>query len=336
MKLDLDLLDLLVAAGGGAVSISFLRRTFGLRPEELLNRVEALRRAGYVIEWTYPHGATACRLLEYPDRLYAHEVRRNLKTDWVGRWVERRETCASTNDEARELLREGAPSGTVVLAEEQTAGRGRAGRHWHSPRGPGVYLSLIYRPEPPLTSPAVMQIATGVAVAHAAMRITGIPARLRWPNDVLMDGGKVAGLLVEALAPNAGPTAYVVGIGLNVNHAAEDFPPELEPEATSLARVTGRSFSRLDVLTTLLTSLEEWYDRMAGGDVEEIAEAWRPLSSLLERDVVLLRGDVRTRGRVTDLSPVDGILLETEDGEASWVPAEHVTFIRPAEEMTGE
>jgi BirA family biotin operon repressor/biotin-[acetyl-CoA-carboxylase] ligase len=336
VKLDLDLLDLLVAAGGEAVSVSFLRKTFGLPPEDVLRRVEELRNAGYVIEWTYPHGSTACRLLEYPDILYAHEVKRRLKTDWAGKWVERRDSCPSTNDEAMELLRDGAPSGTVILAEEQTAGRGRGERRWHSPSGPGLYLSLIYRPDPPLSSPAVMQIATGVAVAYGVMRVTGRPARLRWPNDVLMEGGKVAGLLVEATGTDAGRTAYVVGIGLNVNHEQEDFPEDLRSSATSLATVAGKRFARVDVLATLLGALERWYGRMEEGAVDDIADAWRPLSSLLDQDVVLLSGERRISGRVTDLSPVKGVLLETRDGESSWVPAEHVSFIRPADEMTGE
>ena len=336
MKLDLDLLYKLVAAGGEAVSASNLRRSLGLRSEALLNAVEALRRAEYVIEWTYPHGATACRLLETPDRLYDHEVRRNLETEWAGARIETRETCGSTNDEAKSLVKDGAPSGTVVVAEEQTAGRGRAGRRWHSPRGPGLFISMVYRPKADLPSPAVLQIATGVAVAHAVMRITGRPARLRWPNDVLMEGGKVAGLLMEALAPEEGRTTYVIGIGLNVNHERDEFPEEIAPQATSLSLVSGKSYPRVRVLGTLLEALERWYDRMEGGDLEEIAEAWRRLSSLLGRDVVLVRGEGRVSGKVTDLSPIDGILMETTDGASEWVRAEHVTLIRPAEEMTGE
>ena len=332
----LRLLDRLVGAGGQAVPLDVLLRFRGGDQSGFERDVDALRAAGYVIERVHPHGATSYRLLEVPDLLYAHEVGRRLSTKTLGREIRHVERCASTNDLAKELARAGAASGAVVLSEEQTAGRGRAGRRWHSIRGAGLYVSLVYRPDPRPRPPPLLQITTGVAVAHAAMRLTGKRARIRWPNDVLFGGRKVAGLLVEALDVGTSDTVYVVGIGLNVNHEPEDFPPELTKIATSLRIEAEEALTRFDVLATLLGSLEEWYDRMCAGDVEAVAAAWRPLSSLLGKRVVLFRGDRRTTGEIKDLSPVDGVRISDDEGRVTWVPAEHVTLIRPEEEMTGE
>ena len=174
------------------------------------------------------------------------------------------DSCASTNDLAKELAREGAPAGTIVLSEKQSSGRGRAGRTWHSPPGAGIYLSLIVRPDHPRPSPGILQFTSGVAVAHAAMKRTAKPARLRWPNDLLFSGRKAAGLLVEAIETEKDP-ALVVGIGLNVNHIEEDFPEDLRGTATSLRLVCGHPLDRVSVLATLLESIEEWYDRMGSG-----------------------------------------------------------------------
>ncbi len=326
--MDLELLRRLVDAAGQPVEIEALAATRGLTIDQLMELVDGLRRAGYVIERIHPHGSAALRLLRTPDLLYAHEVERRLTTRFLGQKVISVETCASTNDIAKDLAREGAASGTLVLAERQSAGRGRVGRVWHSPPGAGIYASLIVRPDDPAPSAAVLQFTTGVAVAHAAMKKTGKPARLRWPNDLLFGGRKAAGLLVESIDTGVSPT-LIIGIGLNVNQIEEDFPEEIRGIATSLRLVGGRPLDRIEVLATLLATLEEWYDRMARGDLAALAAAWRPLSSLMDQEVVLELAATRSRGTVADLDPVRGILLRVESGEESWVPAEHVRFIRP-------
>ena len=329
--IDLDLLTTFYEAGGQAVGVSDLKQTFGLTLEEIAARVEGLRAAGYVIGKSHPYGSTAFQMLEIPDRFYVHEIRRRLATEWLGREIRTYDTLASTNEAARTLASAGAVHGTVVVAEEQTEGRGRNGRTWFSAPGRGIYLSLILKPGEAGIGAAPVQIATAVAVAHTAMKLTGKPARLRWPNDVLMSRGKVAGILTEATDVGGAGATWVVGIGFNVSHGPEDFPPEIAEEATSLSIETGHPLSRLPVLPTLLGTLEEWYDRVFAGDTERIAEAWRPLSLLLGRDVVVHRGERKTEGTVRDLSPVEGILVESA-GEKEWIPAEHVTFIRAVDD----
>jgi len=325
--IDYDLLQAFYDAGGQAVGVMNLCQTLGISFEEIAAKVEALRAAGYVIGKSHPYGATAFQMLEIPDRFYQHEVRRRLWTGGLGSELRSYASVGSTNDAARAVVGENPIHGTVVVAEEQTEGRGRSGREWHSAPRRGIYASLILSPPEPLESAALLSVATAVAVAHTAMKITGKLARLRWPNDVLMSRGKVAGILAESIDGGG----WIVGIGMNVNHEPSDFPVELAGEASSLSIETGHPLSRLPVLPTLLGTLEEWYDRAFAGETEAIAEAWRPLSALLDQEVVVFRGERKSEGTVKDLSPTDGVLLSGSEGE-EWIPAEHVTFIRPAAE----
>ncbi len=327
--MDLALLTRLREADGLPLEVEALAAALGIDHPELMGRVDGLRRAGYRIEPCHPHGSAALRLLQVPDRLYAHEVERRLATKWMGCRVVSVESCPSTNDIAKDLARDGAPSGTLVLAECQSRGRGRRGRVWHSSPGKGIYASLVVRPGDSPPSLAVLQFTTGVAVAHASMKQTGRPARLRWPNALLFAGRKAAGLLVEAIGTGSSP-ALVIGIGLNVNQVEEDFPGELRGLATSLRLVCGRPLDRLGVLATLLSTLEEWYDRTESGDTGALAAAWRPLSSLIGEEVLVTRGPEMLHGTVRDLDPTRGILLRAGDGGEGWIPPEEVGFIRPA------
>jgi BirA family biotin operon repressor/biotin-[acetyl-CoA-carboxylase] ligase len=165
------------------------------------------------------------------------------------RRIVRFETIGSTMTEAARLAADGCPSGTVVAAEEQTAGQGRHGHFWHSERGAGLYLSIVLRLRLPADSLPVLTMALGLAAADAIHRVTGLQPDLRWPNDVLLNGRKVAGILVQLTAD-----AAIAGIGINVNHTA--LPPGLADEATSLRIATGRPQSRDELLAALLAAID--------------------------------------------------------------------------------
>lgn len=330
-----DLLDLFIEAGGEAVGVVDIIQTLNIPRERLYADLDRLRDAGYVIGKTHPYGSTGYQLLEVPDRLFAFEVERRVRTRWLGRRIECRPSCESTNDVAKDLAKEGAPHGTVVLAETQTGGRGRGGNRWHSPPDIGLYLSILLRPGADANAPAVLQITTAVGVAWAAMKRTGKAARIRWPNDVVMGGRKVAGILAEAENAGTEDAVFVVGIGMNVAHRREDFPADLRESATSLAIEAATPQKRLAVLPTLLATLEDWYDRMTAGDLTAIETAWRPLSVLLGRDVSLVRRGERVEGRVAEFSLTEGLKLATPAGE-EWIPAEHATQVRLLGEGDGD
>lgn len=322
-----ELLDLLIEAGGETVGLADIIQSLNIGRERLYADLDALRDAGYVIGKSHPYGSTGYQLLEVPDRLLRFEIERRVQTDWLGKRLECLPSCESTNDVARALAKEGAPHGTVVVAETQTGGRGRGGNRWHSPPDIGLYLSVLLRPGADANAPAVLQITTAVGVAWAAMKRTGKAVRIRWPNDVVMGGRKVAGILADAENAGTDDAVFVVGIGMNVAHREEDFPPELRKTATSLTIEAASPQKRLAVLPTLLRTLEDWYDRMAAGDLTAVETAWRPLSVLLGRDVTLVRRGERVEGRVDDFSLTKGLKLSTAAGE-EWIPAEHASEVR--------
>ncbi len=192
--------------------------------------------------------------------------------------------CGSTNDEAARLARAGARHGTIVLAESQRAGRGRDGRTWASPPGVGVYLSAIVRPPLPLALVPPMTLAIGVGLCDA-LRAHGAHAGLKWPNDALVDGKKIAGVLVEAQSQGTRLEAVIIGIGVNLGARSESgllhpglggtLPDELADRATTLAEASGRPVDRERFVATLLEHLEHWLDRYSAGGMPAVAAAWQ-------------------------------------------------------------
>jgi BirA family biotin operon repressor/biotin-[acetyl-CoA-carboxylase] ligase len=233
----------------------------------------------------------------------------------AGRRIHSFASVESTNAIAKELADAGEPEGTIVLADEQTGGRGRSGREWFSPAGGGVWASIVVRPRLDAQRLAGLGIATAVAVADALGREFGFEGRVKWPNDILAGGRKLAGILVEA-GQVAGQTieSAVVGIGLNVAIAAEDFPEPLRGTATSLSAVAGRPVDRLEALRVVLEAFEPAYERYVGEGAASVRERWRALSTTLGRDVEIESSGRTVRGTVVDLSPEGALVLEDADG----------------------
>src|SRR5512145_2072069 len=202
----------------------------GLTRAAVWKHVEALRGQGYRIDAVPARGY---RLAGVPDRLTPLELRPLLNTHDLGQVVHWYEELGSTNDRAKELADEGAEHGEVVVAEAQTAGRGRRGRSWASPARRNLYFSVVLRPELPPTRAAEITLVASVAICDA-LRQAGVEAGIKWPNDLLASGRKIAGILTELAAEPEQVQWVVLGVGVNVNARREDFPEELRGEATSL------------------------------------------------------------------------------------------------------
>ncbi|MCS6953545.1 MAG: biotin--[acetyl-CoA-carboxylase] ligase [Bryobacterales bacterium] len=227
-----------------------------------------------------------------------------------------RETTGSTMTEAARLAAEGCPSGTVVGADEQTAGQGRLGRSWHSEKATGLYVSIVLRlPLEPVGLP-VLTLALGLAAAEAITRVTGIPCDLRWPNDVLVGGKKCAGILVQLLDQGA----VVAGIGINVNQTR--FPPELEPIATSLRLATGREYSREPLLIALLAAVDSFVKILLDEGPETILRLFSQASSyVVNRRVAVDQGERTLTGVTEGLDPSGFLILRREDGTRTLIVA---------------
>ena len=201
----------------------------------------------------------------------------------MGRRVHWLESTASTNDLAARLAESGAEEGTIVVAERQTAGRGRHGRVWFSPPGAGLYVSVIVRPASDGSNDenpaALLTLASGVAIAEAVRAVTGLPAEIKWPNDVLIGGRKLAGILAEA-AVQAGMLQFVVvGFGVNLRPAA--YPPELAPRVTSIEAETSRPADRAVLVAEILAAMGERCADLRAGRFDAILSAWRRLAPSL-------------------------------------------------------
>jgi BirA family biotin operon repressor/biotin-[acetyl-CoA-carboxylase] ligase len=226
-------------------------------------------------------------------------------------------TLTSTNEHARELAEDGWPEGTIVLSEEQTAGKGRAGRSWHSPPGLGVNVSVILKPSLPPEKVALMTLMTAVA-ATQALRELGHEATIKWPNDILLGGRKIGGVLADARLRPGGPSDIVVGLGLNVNHLETDFPADLLPRAGSIRMHSGIEADRTAVLTAILIRLDEAYalvkDGGAGGDAR-LVETFTGLCPTCRGAKVVARGDGEpVAGESAGLTPGGALRINTPSG----------------------
>ncbi len=242
-----------------------------------------LKKEGYQVEAFTKKGY---RLSASPDILSLEEVQTGLRTEWLGRehYVHLRE-IGSTNNYARNLADEGYPEGTVVVADRQSEGRGRRGRNWYSPAGEGLYVSVILRPRIPLREMSRLSLVVAAAVAETLEKELGLDPRIKWPNDILINGRKVAGILTEAVADMDGIDYMVTGIGINIKNRVEDFPDEFRAPATSIQQEYGQPCSRIMLLQGLLYYLENYYEQVVGGDFSAVLDKVRNLSSVIGQEV---------------------------------------------------
>jgi BirA family biotin operon repressor/biotin-[acetyl-CoA-carboxylase] ligase len=268
--------------------------------------IEQLRALGYDIEAS-PH--RGYRLLSSPDSLHADDLYSRLGlTRVIGREIHVFQETTSTNDVAARLARGEAREGAVVFAESQSKGRGRMGRVWLSPAGKGLWFTVLLRPNIAPAGATQLTIAAATALARAITLQTGIVPDIKWPNDILIRGRKVAGILTEMSAELDHLKDLLLGIGMDVNLETEDFPAALRQTATSLAIETGAKVNRSELAVAILRELDRDYDLINKGHFEVLAEQWQERCSTLGREVSIRVGDRVIRGQAESLDD-DGALL---------------------------
>lgn len=235
------------------------------------------------------------------------------------------DSLESTNTTARELAQAGAPEGVVVIAEAQTRGRGRLGRSWVSPPYRNLYMSVLLRPHTTPADAPQLALVAGLATARAIAAM-GAAAQIKWPNDVLIGGRKVAGILTE-MECDGDRSAVVVGIGVNVNLALDEFPEELRAKGGSLGAALGRAVPRHELADRLLSALEQDYDRFSMHGFAALRDAWNQLSCLSGRWVEVEDGTRRVAGSVLGLGDDGSLALRGADGAIEHVVAGDVTVV---------
>jgi BirA family biotin operon repressor/biotin-[acetyl-CoA-carboxylase] ligase len=321
-----EVLQSLRDAGGEARSGEEISSALGVSRAQVWKHVGMLRSRGYEIEGA-PGGGY--RLCGSPDRLYAEEILCGLETRWLAREIHALETTESTNLVATDLARAGAAHGTTVVAEQQTAGRGRLGRSFYSPAHQNLYTSVVLRPELSTADAPTLLLAAGVAVAQTIGDLLdpGDAMEIKWPNDVLLGGLKTSGILMELNAEESRVSFAVLGIGVNLNVDPKDFPDEFRQRATSLSAYAGRPVDRVDFTRRLYVNLEEILDLHARGGMQAIRPRFDAWFRMVGRAVRVQEiGGAELSGIATGIAPGGALLIEKMSGEIVQVLAGDVTL----------
>lgn len=281
----------------------------GCSPTKLGDLLSSLKKTGYEIE---ENPALGIRLLTEPDILSEGEIKRGLKTSIIGRKAYCYSSIGSTNELAMRLGQQGAEEGTVIIADEQSKGKGRFGRSWASSKGQGIWMSVILKPDPSLEPTTALSLVAAYSVAVALREVVGVRTMIKWPNDVRVGEKKICGILAELSRDAKGNQLVVLGIGVNVNQST--FTGDLETVATSVKIETGESMPRLPLIRKLLQNLEKFYFQSKKDGFSGIIKGVREISSLMGKRVELALGSESVTGYVQDIDEMGRLIIRTDDG----------------------
>jgi len=299
-------------------------RELGISRAAVSKQVRALRQAGYRIDTAPNRGY---RFQSAPDLLLADEVQRLAVTAVMGQSrYEHHDRIDSTNAEARRLAEQGCPEGTLVVAETQTAGKGRKGRAWFSPTQAGIYATIVLRPSLPIEDTPLLTLLTAVSMTEAIIDTTGMRPTIKWPNDILVNGRKVAGILTEVSSEVDRVEFALVGIGLNVNTPRASLPTRMIFPATSLAAEAGAPQSRPKILACWLKHFEAEYEHLAAGNRTALLEHWKALADIAGRKVTIQRVHDRISGTVLGVDDDGALCVRTPAGSVVRILSGDVSF----------
>ena len=304
------------------IAIKQILTTLSLSLPQLLNHLTMITSWGYQIQ----NKNSELTFVSAPDALIDSEISFGLQTKLIGSKVVAFQSVASTNETATTLAEQEAIEGTIVVSEKQTKGKGRFSRHWHSPAKKGIYCSIILRPSfSPEHAPG-LSLMTAVALADTFSEYTN-KVKIKWPNDILLNGKKTAGILTELSAEKNKINHIIVGVGINLNHSLTDFSDEIKKTATSLSIESNRTVNRVEFLQKFLFRFENMYQQYKIDRLASIHTKLKNYSSLLETEIQLANGNEVISGKVVDIS-VDGALLLDCDGEIKTINAGEVTVLK--------
>jgi len=255
-------------------------------------------------------------------------LRKSLTGKLIGHKLYYFSQTGSTNDDAYFLGVKGLPEGTVVLADSQTKGKGRMSRVWHSPAGSNIYTSIVLRPSlQPAEAPQISLVA-GVAVAELLEGYCSGRVELKWPNDVLVGGRKICGILAQMKTVGQDVDFVVVGIGVNVNIRPNQFPPEILETAASLSCDAGREFNRHDLIINLYENFAKWYKKLLQNGFAAIKERWLDLAPMIGQDIQIIFQNETIMGKALDLAEDGSLIILTPDNNKLKISAGDATILK--------
>ncbi len=288
-----------------------LMQSLKITLKELKSAQKQLVKWGYVIE---PDSQKGYKLAEVPDLFWPQEIRYNLRSKILGQEIHSYKVLKSTNDLAYSLAEDGAPEGTLVLTEKQTKGKGRLGRSWHSPPQLGIWMSLILRPALFPSQAAGISIAASLALVLTTQELTGLSAFIKWPNDLIINNKKFCGILTELSAELDKINFVILGVGVNINHSAKDFPRSLRDIATSLKIESGKKISRVDFLKRFLEKFEKIYLQYKKSGLLTFKEEYLRHFYLLGKKIKIQTGNEILEGKAENLDDNGALILRTKEG----------------------
>ena len=307
------IVELLKNAGNDFISGESIAGELGISRTAVWKHIQKLRDSGYEILSRERHGY---KLKDAPDLLLPSEIQIGLNTQIVGKAMEYYPSVDSTNRLAKKLAYHGAEEGTIVVAEEQIGGKGRLEREFFSPRGKGIWFSVILRPNFLPKDASKCTLMAAVVVAQAMKRF-GLTPQIKWPNDIMFDGRKLVGILTEMTGEIAKISYMVIGIGINVNISRDEFPAELQPIAASLCEMSGEPIPRVKFFRAVLEEFDKLYREVTSTGFGEIFERWREDNITLGKNVrVIIAGDGSKNfsGKAVDLNSDGALIVETDSG----------------------
>lgn len=317
-----EVLEFLRENQGGFVSGQDMSEACHVSRTAIWKHIKALRQKGYKIESYTKRGY---RLLEEPDLLSPIAMKKVLNTDVFGKRYVYMDTIESTNLEARRLANQGAEEGTVVVTEEQAAGRGRLSRGWYSPFGKGLWFSLILRPDFLPSEASKCTLMAAVALTKAFHKMGLVDAGIKWPNDILVNGRKLVGILTEMSGSMEEISYIVMGIGINVKTKQEELPEEIKHIATSLL-MEGIDIERTEAFKIVLEELEHQYYEVLDRGFEETLQEWRQLSVTLGQEIEVRTPGDTYEGIALDIDEDGNLLVKTMNGDIERIIAGDISI----------
>jgi BirA family biotin operon repressor/biotin-[acetyl-CoA-carboxylase] ligase len=325
-SIDARILSALREAGEGGVCGADLSEQLGISRAAIWARIEELRKLGYDIQAS-PHEGYSLKAA--PDLLHADDLLSRLAgVQVIGRDIRVFQETTSTNDVIEKLAHDCVKEGVVVFAECQTKGRGRLGRDWLSPKGKGLWFSVLLRPNIPPQAATQITIASATALARAIRTHTALNCEIKWPNDILVRGKKVCGILTEMSAELDRINHVVLGVGVDVNLDPADFPLDLRPMASSLKIQSGRHLRRAELATDILRELDADYLRLTHGKFPEISDEWEQHCNTIGQEIQIVLGERVLRGRAESLDSDGALLLRTTHGHLERIIGGDVTLAK--------
>jgi BirA family biotin operon repressor/biotin-[acetyl-CoA-carboxylase] ligase len=318
----IEILKMLKKAKGRYVSGQSISRKTDVSRAAIWKHISTLKRYGYRIASSQGQGY---KLLHSSDQLLPWEIKDGLKTEFMGRVIHHFSIIDSTQDLAIKLAEENAPEGIVVIAETQRRGRGRIGRKWSAPEG-GIWLSIILRPKIPTAESTILPLATALAVCIAIRSVCKVDARLKWPNDIIIKGKKVAGVLAEMSCEADRINYIVIGIGINANVNVRKIEANIKNTpgyygAASLLNEMGKEVDRIALVRKLLAELESIYLELESEGSDTIIQSWKDLSATLGTTVTVSQNDIAFEGKAVDIDYDGALLVKLPDGNIRRVVA---------------